>query len=173
MAGFLPPRLPQNIARGSCMIYFHPRARCCFRGMLVALLLLLPTPVRCDGTEPLHCRIDRLTEANRVGPPSASTSDAEFLRRVSLDLTGMPPSVDELRAFLADNSADKRTRKIDRLIASPCFARHWATTLDVMFMERRPNVHVATDVWQSYLLAAAQSNRPLNHVMTELLSANG
>ena len=95
------------------------------------------------------------------------------MRRVSLDLTGMPPSVDELRAFLADQTADKRARKIDRLLASPLFARHWATTLDVMLMERRPSVNVPAEAWQSYLLAAAQTNRPLNQVMSELLSANG
>jgi hypothetical protein len=142
-------------------------------GLVVALALLetlLAAEVR---GEPLHCRIDRLIESSRVGPPSALTPDAEFLRRVSLDLTGMPPSVEVLRAFLADQTPDKRARKIDRLLASPLFARHWATTLDVMLMERRPSVNVSADLWQSYLLAAAQTNRPLNQVMTELLSASG
>ena len=77
-------------------------------------------------------------ESARVGPPVAPANDAEFLRRVSLDLTGMPPSVEELREFLADHSADKRARAVDRLLDSPLFARHWAITLDVMLMERRP-----------------------------------
>ena len=123
--------------------------------------------------EPLHSRIDRLMDSARVGPPVAPANDAEFLRRVSLDLTGMPPSVEELREFLADHTADKRARVIDRLLASPLFARHWATTLDVMLMERRPNMNVTADEWQNYLLAAARENRPLNQVMGELLRADG
>ena len=42
-----------------------------------------------------------------------------------------------------------------------------------MLMERRPSVNVSADEWQNYLLAAAQANRPLNQVMSELLTANG
>jgi Protein of unknown function (DUF1549)/Protein of unknown function (DUF1553) len=147
--------------------------RSCVCGLLVAFVVLPKSATAADaGGEPLHCRIDRLIESARIGPPATRAGDAEFLRRISLDLTGMPPSVDELRAFVADKTADKRPRKIDRLLASPLFARHWATTLDVMLMERRPSVNVSADLWQSYLLAAAQSNRPLNQVMGELLSAN-
>ena len=76
--------------------------------------------------------------------------------------------------FLADKTADKRARKIDRLLASPLFARHWATTLDVMLMERRPNVNVRPTLsGRPTCFAAVQSNRPLNQVMSELLTANG
>ncbi len=146
----------------------------CVYGLLFALILHERAAGAAErGSEPLHCRIDRLIDSARVAPAGTQTGDAEFLRRVSLDLTGMPPSVDELRGFLADKTADKRARTIDRLLESPLFARHWATTLDVMLMERRPNVNVSADEWQSYLLRAAQSNRPLNEVIGELLRANG
>ncbi len=121
----------------------RPRAAACACAWLVALAFLLDSAPAADGpAEPLHARIDRLMDRDRVGPPVAVASDAEFLRRVSLDLTGMPPSVEELRAFLADKTADKRVRAVDRLLASPHFARHWATTLDVMLMERRPSTNV-------------------------------
>jgi hypothetical protein len=140
--------------------------------VLFAVLARLATAADA-GREPLHCRIDRVIDSARVGPPAPQAGDAEFLRRVSLDLTGMPPSVDELREFLGDKTAEKRVGKIDRLLTSPLFARHWATTLDVMLMERRPNVHVPADEWQNYLLRTAQSNRPLNEVMSELVTANG
>ena len=123
--------------------------------------------------EPLHARIDRLMESARVGPPVSLASDAEFFRRVSLDLTGMPPSGEEVKAFLADRSVDKRVRVVDRLLASPLFARHWATTLDVMLMERRPGKNVSVEEWQNYLLAAAKENRPLNQLMSDLLRADG
>src|SRR3954447_12579960 len=84
--------------------------------------------------EPLHSQIDKLlVPAGGVSP--ATASDAEFLRRVSLDLIGMPPVAEEVRAFLTDKAPDKCTKLIDRLFASPHFARHLASTLDLILME--------------------------------------
>lgn len=123
--------------------------------------------------EPLHRRIDRLIEADALAPPAAIAGDAEFLRRLSLDLTGMPPSVEELRAFLADRRADKRARAVDAMLADPRFARHWAATLDVMLMERRPSQNVPENEWQAYLIAVARENRPLSAIFADLVSADG
>ena len=53
-------------------------------------------------------------------------SQAEFLRRVSLDLTGIVPRISETRAFLQDPAPDKRRRLIDRLLVSPRYATHRA-----------------------------------------------
>ncbi|MGP0064250.1 MAG: DUF1549 domain-containing protein [Isosphaeraceae bacterium] len=151
-----------------------PRVVACVCGLLIAIVSLPNDAKAADSpAEPLHARIDRLMESVQVGPRVAPASDAEFLRRVSLDLTGMPPSVEELKEFLADRAADKRARAVDRLLASPLFARHWATTLDVMLMERRPSKKVAADDWQNYLLSAVRENRPLNQLMGELLRADG
>ncbi len=150
------------------------RVVACFYGLLVAFNGLCHEATAADPpSEPLHSRIDRMMESARVGHPVPLANDAEFLRRVSLDLTGMPPSVEELKAFLADPTADKRARAIDRLLESPRFARHWATSLDVMLMERRPGKNVNAEEWQNYLLAAARENRPLNQLMSELLRADG
>jgi len=59
--------------------------------------------------------------------PSELSGDAEFLRRVTLDAIGTLPAPDEVRAFLADRSPDKRQRKIDALLAHPMHAALWAT----------------------------------------------
>lgn len=59
--------------------------------------------------------------------PSATTDRARLLRRVSLDLIGLPPSVAEADAFLADQSPDAYERVIDRLLASPRYGERWAT----------------------------------------------
>jgi len=53
--------------------------------------------------------------------------DATFLRRVSLDVTGLAPTPEEVRAFLADKAADKRSKKIDELLGKPGYASLWAT----------------------------------------------
>jgi hypothetical protein len=59
--------------------------------------------------------------------PSPVCTDADFLRRVTLDLTGMPPTPEAVRAFLADpvESKVKRERVIDELVASEAFVDHW------------------------------------------------
>jgi hypothetical protein len=152
----------------------RPRAVACACALLVALAFLLNSaPAASRPGEPLHSRIDRLLAADRIGPAISPANDAEFLRRVSLDLTGMPPTAEELRSFLADKDPGKRARAVDWLLDSPQFARHWATTLDVILMERLPNNQVGDDDWQAFLLDAARRNRPFNDLVAEVLRADG
>lgn len=61
--------------------------------------------------------------------PSDVCTDGEFLRRVSLDVTGTLPTPAEIEAFLADSSPDKRQRKIDELLETPAYAAKWTTWL--------------------------------------------
>lgn len=58
--------------------------------------------------------------------PSPEASKATLLRRVSLDLTGLPPTPTELKNFLADNRPDAYERAVDRLLASPHYGEKWA-----------------------------------------------
>jgi hypothetical protein len=64
-------------------------------------------------------------EAAKV-KPAAVADDAEFLRRVYLDLAGRIPSVSEARAFLKDTAADKRERVVEELLDRPLYARHFS-----------------------------------------------
>jgi hypothetical protein len=58
--------------------------------------------------------------------PAALCDDAAFLRRLTLDTTGYLPSPEEVRAFLADKAPDKRSKKIDEVLARPAHAEIWA-----------------------------------------------
>ena len=58
--------------------------------------------------------------------PSAEARRATLLRRISLDLTGLPPSPEELDAFLKDLTPDAYERVVDRLLASPHYGERWA-----------------------------------------------
>jgi Protein of unknown function (DUF1549)/Protein of unknown function (DUF1553)/Bacterial Ig-like domain (group 2) len=81
---------------------------------------------------PAPTKIDQLVAAKlrQCGiVPSELSTDTEFLRRVSIDLTGTMPGVAEIEAFVADRSADKRARKIDELLSRPSYAIWWATRL--------------------------------------------
>jgi len=123
--------------------------------------------------EPLHVRIDALIDAASVGPVAAPASDADFLRRVYLDLAGMIPSAAETRAFLADASLDKRARLIDRLLDSPQFARHMSLVFDVLLMERRNDQDVKSPEWQEFLRKSLAENKPLDQLFRELVSTDG
>lgn len=75
-------------------------------------------------------RVDELINAKlkRLGiVPSELSTDEEFLRRVSLDVTGTLPTTDEVLAFAKDTRPDKRTLKIDELLERPGYAAQWAT----------------------------------------------
>ena len=125
-----------------------------------------------QNAPPLHERIDQLIEASQVGPQVPLAGDGVFLRRVYLDLTGSIPSANETRAFLDDKSPDKRAKLIGRLLASGAFARHMATTFDVMLMERRGDKHVKSPEWQKYLLTSFQANKPFDQLAREILGAD-
>jgi hypothetical protein len=64
-------------------------------------------------------------EAEGLGP-AAAADPATLCRRVHLDLVGLPPSPDELGAFLADSSPDAYEKLVDRLLASPRYGERWA-----------------------------------------------
>lgn len=141
-----------------------------------AIGVLLFAPVLGFAEVPLHQRIDRAIAAvqpdfaHRAAAPAA---DAEFLRRIYLDLMGTIPSATETRAFLNDRSPSKRTALLDRLLSSPEHARHLAMVFDVMLMERRPDKHVPHTVWIEYLRSAMAANKPWDELVREILSSDG
>lgn len=122
---------------------------------------------------PLHARVDEQIALGHVGPLSPVASDADFVRRVHLDLIGMLPSSAEARGFLADPAPDKRVRLIDRLLADPRHPRHLANVFDVMWMERRVDKHVPSADWQKYLFDSFTANKPYDQLVREVLAADG
>lgn len=121
-------------------------------------------------TETLHDRIDELIERHAIGPLAPLAGDADFVRRVHLDLTGIIPTVDEVREFLADPSPNKRQQRIERLLNSPDFARHFAVQLNVVLLDRRAEKYVDQKAWESYLIEAIQNDKPLDELFRELIA---
>lgn len=88
---------------------------------IAACVFMMPVAISAQGksSAELAATIDRLIEAKWAGAqPAPPADDADFLRRLSLDLIGRIPRVSEVRAFLDDSASDKRARKIDELLAS-------------------------------------------------------
>ncbi len=141
-------------------------------GPAIALVTVLwAIPAR--AAEPLHARIDQLIAAATVGPASPIANDAEFLRRVYLDLTGEIPSPAAAREFLDDKSPEKRTALVDRLLAGPAYPRHMAGVFSVMLMERRADKVIPQPNGSSILRASLAANKPYNQLAREILAADG
>lgn len=155
-----------------------PALRPCICAAVVACLALtVSVPAAAVPTgrgEPLHRRIDRLIAGKDFAKHDAGLApDGEFLRRVTLDLTGRIPSASEARAFLADSSPGKRAARIDRLLHSPEYARHMAITFDVLLMERISNrVNVPAADWQAFLRSSFAANQPWDALAREILSGD-
>jgi hypothetical protein len=110
--------------------------------LLIALAAVTAAGHQARAGEPdtadLAARIDRHVDARLAAEgvrPAGPADDAEFLRRVSLDLHGVVPTAEQAARFLADTAPDKRARFVDALLADPRYGEHLA------------------DVWQGYLVS--------------------
>lgn len=146
------------------------RLRTC-RWLLTAILTLLPSSVA-PAEEPISAVINRHLRPLTVAPAGVA-NDAEFLRRVSLDLTGMPPDADTARMYLADAAPDRRQQLIDRLLSTPAHHRHLAEQLSVMLMERRTASHIPETDWGNWLTGSMRTNKSWSSLVQELLMADG
>jgi Protein of unknown function (DUF1553)/Protein of unknown function (DUF1549)/Planctomycete cytochrome C len=110
--------------------------------------------------------------------PSASADKAELLRRVSLDLTGLPPTVDEQADFLADHSEKAYDKQVDRLLSSSAYGERWASMwldlaryADSMGYEadhRRPGVWAYRD----WVVDAYNQNLPYDQFVIKQLAGD-
>ncbi len=142
----------------------------------IVLIAIAFRSIPAAADEPLHKLVDQHINARldkQQIPVAERASDAEFLRRVTLDLTGVVPDAKTARAFIEDKSADKRVRLIDRLLASDEYSKHMAVVFDVMLMERRPDKYVTTLEWRDWLAESFADDKPLNVLTAEILGADG
>ncbi|MFN9156588.1 MAG: DUF1549 domain-containing protein, partial [Planctomyces sp.] len=126
---------------------------------------------------PLSERIDGLLEAVVPGLELAEASDAEFHRRLYLDLVGRGPTVQEseryFRRLLAEPGAVERTRVelIEDLLSRAEFDRYYSRVLEVMFTERREVISVLE--FRAWIQRWLEERRPLNELCAEILAADG
>lgn len=127
-------------------------------------------------------KIDKLVvnKLRKLGiVPSETNSDAEFLRRVSLDIAGTLPTAEEAEAFLADESSDKRARKIDELLERPAYAAWWATKFCDLTGNNPQNMGEASfrneqaAQWYQWTFARIQENVPYDEFVARMLVSAG
>ncbi len=127
-----------------------------------------------SGRTPIDRHIN--TKLAKLGiKPSGLCSDAEFLRRVSIDLTGTLPTPDETRAFLADASKDKRGRKIEELLNRPAYAAWWANKLcDYTGNNPQQQSDMGQEQavqWYQWIHARLQRNEPYDRLVAGIVLA--
>jgi hypothetical protein len=112
-------------------------------------------------------------------PPSELCDDVTFLRRVHLDVTGALPTPDEIRAFLADPAPDRRTKKIDELLARPGHSALWATKFCDLLRPRisyQDFTHAPSPAgarrFYDWLRARLAENRPYDEIVERMLTAS-
>lgn len=108
--------------------------------------------------------------------PSGLCGDAEFLRRVHLDLTGLPPTVAEVRAFLKDprETREKRYEVIDRLIGSEAFVEHWTNKwADLLQVNRKHLGPEGAAAWRQWIRGRIAGNVPYDEFVRAILTATG
>jgi hypothetical protein len=118
----------------------------------------------------------RLASANIQSAPLAS--DEEFLRRVTLDLTGRIPSAMDVTNFLDNSSSIKRDNEIDALIASPEFTDKWTLFFGDLFQNNVNSTHVSRgiqgrDAFYLYLRDSIAQNKPYDVMAREMITATG
>ena len=125
-------------------------------------------------------RIDELVFANlaRLNVQPVLCSDGVFVRRAYLDVIGTLPTAQEARAFLQDpDTANKRSRLIDRLLERPEFADYWAMKWsDVLRIKAEFPVNLWPNAAQAYhrwVLASVATHKPYDQFARELLTASG
>jgi len=120
-------------------------------------------------------------ERNKI-PHAGLATDAEFLRRVHVDLTGRLPEPEVIRRFLADKNPEKRDKVIDELVAPPenwlqlqkprsPFLDRWTYFFDELFRNTSAQVGQGRNIFHDYLYDSLLLNIPYNQLVTELITA--
>ncbi|MGI9244104.1 MAG: DUF1549 domain-containing protein, partial [Verrucomicrobiales bacterium] len=109
--------------------------------------------------------------------PSGLCSDEAFIRRATIDITGMLPSEEEFSAFVSDTDPDKRTELVDGLISRKAFTElwvmKWAELLQIRTNDNNQVSYKSTLLYYNWLQEKIANNVPFNLIVQELLSSTG
>lgn len=155
-----------------------------YRGNVLPVRVMIPMALPVGFTYPKVPEVNyvdrevfaRLRQLNMV--PSELSSDTEFLRRITIDTTGQLPTPEQVRAFLADKSPDKRVKKIEELLNHPLHAAMWATKFsditgnDTNALEQPVALKSKrSQQWHDWLRKRFQDNMPYDQMVKGILTA--
>ena len=141
------------------------------RSLCLSAILLFGASAVGGADKPLEVAIDEQIAAKLKAEgiaPAVQTGDATLIRRLTLDLVGRIPTSGEVDAYVKSQDPTKRAQLVDRLIASPAFARYQAILFDVMLSDK-PGAGGKSGSLQDYLKLALQDNRPWDAIFRDLM----
>jgi hypothetical protein len=157
--------------------------RATFMGQVAVVLLTAPhdRPVRPELLAKRNNFIDEhvFNKLAALGiEPSDLCTDEAFIRRAYLDTVGLLPTPEEVRAFLADRSADRRARLIDWLLGRPEFVDFWALQLGDLLQNRKESDHDVRGTkgvrsFHEWLRRQVAINRPWDELARDVLTVTG
>jgi hypothetical protein len=188
-----------SIAKGSPMSKLHGLAALGFAWVLLAPLqaedgpaprVVAPATTRMeagptprvvstsnDAVEQLARQIDqhfdRFWKENDITPATLA-DDAEFLRRLSLDLMGRIPSAAEARAFLANTDPNKRAKAVDEMLARPGYLNHFSTVLRQTWLPQsldNPQFQFTGTQFETWLKNRLRDNVGMDRMVREIVTA--
>ena len=108
--------------------------------------------------------------------PSGPAEDAEFLRRASLDIAGVPPTIEQVNAFVADTTEPvaKRAAMVEQLLSRPEYVEHWTLKWSDLLLNRRKTV-TERGVWafRNWIRQGIATNKRYDQFASELMTAGG
>ena len=114
--------------------------------------------------------------------PAAPAAPRTLLRRVTIDLTGVPPSAEEMRAFLADEAPGAYERAVDRLLASPRYGERWGRHwMDIWRYSDWYGYRKSSEVrnsqrhiwqWRDWIVESLNEDRPYDRMVMEMLAGD-
>lgn len=136
-----------------------------------------PTLTRLPVANFIDTHIGAKLFANKI-QHAAIAGDEEFLRRVTLDLTGAIPTAGDVQAFVADTAADKRAKKIDALLASDAFVDRWTMWFgdlvqNVQISSSSREYYLGRNAYYNWMRDAIRANKPYDQMVREVLAGEG
>ncbi|MEP6716639.1 MAG: DUF1549 domain-containing protein, partial [Terriglobia bacterium] len=116
-------------------------------------------------------------QANNI-TPAGKTTDLEFVRRVTLDLTGRIPTPDAVTQFTQSTDPNKRANLVDQLLAKPEWVDKWTMFLGDLYKNTAANVQVTIrpegrNAFYKYIHDSLAANKPYNQIASEIIGAQG
>jgi hypothetical protein len=116
-------------------------------------------------------------QANNI-PPAGMTTDYEFIRRVTLDLTGRTPAPADVIALTTSLDPNRRAAFVDKLLAKPEWVDKWTMYFGDLYKNTQSNTQVSIrpegrNAFYKYIHDSMAANKPYNKMATEIIAAQG
>ncbi len=149
-----------------------------YQGKVAVFRATIPLGAEVNDLPPARNFIDSLVfkKLKQLGmPPSSVCDDPTFLRRVTIDIAGRLPTIEESTLFASDTSAEKRDRVIQRLLDSSEYAEYFANKWAALLRNKRNEAthKHGTYLFHDWIRESLLANKPYDVFVREVLAASG